>query len=136
MVAGPRWGRFISSFETDPRVTAPDFKARITILTEEEGGRRSPPHNFIRWDFGYLEDPPGSDIYMIWPLFVDENEPPLPTGVPISGTQLATMKIVAPQMQAYHRARLYVGMPFHCHEGARIVARGVVTDLLRFGSGK
>ena len=66
---------------------------------------------------------------MIWPLFVDENGTPLPTGVPISGTQLATMKIVSPQMHEYHRSRLYVGMPFHCHEGSRVVGKGVVTAL-------
>ena len=33
-----------------------DFEAEITIFTEEEGGRTTPPRNGIRWDFMYPED--------------------------------------------------------------------------------
>ena len=50
-----------------------DFEAVIRIYSHEEGGRRTPPFNGIRWDFGYADDPPGSSIYMIMPDFFDEH---------------------------------------------------------------
>ena len=32
-----------------------DFEAIVTIFSESEGGRRTPPHNGIRWDFAYAD---------------------------------------------------------------------------------
>jgi hypothetical protein len=114
----------------------PDFEAEITILTKEQGGRTNPPHNYIRWDFGYAEDNPlepkrslSANIYMIYPNFLDKNGAPIPKGIPLSGTFQARMHILVKDMVEYHRKRLSVGTKFNCHEGSRIVARGTVTSL-------
>ncbi|MCB1466195.1 MAG: hypothetical protein KDK08_03390 [Rhizobiaceae bacterium] len=114
----------------------PDFEAEITILTEEQKGRPTPPHNYIRWDFGYAEDNPlesernlDAVIYMIWPNFLDGAGTPIPKGIPLIGTYRARMHILVRDMVPYHQKRISVGLHFNCHEGARIAARGVVTKL-------
>ncbi len=78
--------------------TEPDFEAEITILTAEQGGRTNPPHNYIRWDFGYAEDNPpepkrslSANIYMIYPNFLDESGTPVQQGIPLSGTYQGVM---------------------------------------------
>lgn len=116
--------------------TEPDFEAEITIPTVEHSGRTNPPQNFIRWDFGYAEDNPlepehnlSATIYMIYPNFLDEDGTPIPKGIPLRGTYKARMHIVVKEMKEFHRSRLSVGVKFNCHEGSRIVARGVVTKL-------
>ena len=121
---------------TDIYSTEPDFEAEITILTEEQTGRKTPPHNYIRWDFGYAEDNPlepernlDAEIYMIWPNFLDDDGAPIHKGIPLSGTYKARMHILVKEMMCYHRKRISAGVKFNCYEGARIVARGVVTKL-------
>jgi translation elongation factor EF-Tu-like GTPase len=121
---------------TDLYSTEPDFEAEITILTEEERGRQTPPHNYIRWDFGYADDNPlepernlDKEIYMIWPNFLDDDGTPIQKGIPLIGTYKARMHILVKEMMDYHRKRISVGLKFNCHEGARIMARGVVTKL-------
>jgi hypothetical protein len=107
-----------------------DFEAIICIKPFSEGGVKF-AFNGIRWDFGYLEDPPGSSIYMIWPDFLDEcgnsraKEDLLPIGIEL----LAAMTIVSPEMRSYHRERIHEGTLFYCHEGARRVASGRVTRI-------
>lgn len=44
-----------------------DFEAEVTILTAEQGGRKTPVFNGIRWDFRYSEDQPSDGVYMIHP---------------------------------------------------------------------
>ena len=116
--------------------TEPDFEAKITIPTIAESGRKYSPQNQIRWDFGYAEDNPlelernlSATIYMIYANYLDENDAPIAKRVPLSGTYKAYMHIVVREMVPYHRSRLAVGTEFNCHEGSRIVARGVVTRL-------
>ena len=114
----------------------PDFEAEITIPTLKQSGRKFPPQNQIRWDFGYAEDNPlepernlSATIYMIYANYLDDNDTPIPQGIALSGTYKAHMHIVAREMMEYHRIRLMVGTKFNCHEGCRIVARGEVTKL-------
>ncbi|WP_283967502.1 hypothetical protein [Tritonibacter sp. AK171] len=121
---------------TDLYLTEPDFEAEITILTEEQRGRQAPPHNYIRWDFGYAEDNPlepernlDAEIYMIWPNFLDTEGTPIQKGIPLVGTYKAWMHILAREMVCYHRKRISAGLKFNCYEGGQIVARGVVTEL-------
>lgn len=121
---------------TDLYLTEPDFEAEITILTEEQRGCRAPPHNYIRWDFGYAEDNPlererylDAEIYMIWPNFLDTEGTPMQKGIPLVGTYKARMHILVREMVYYHRKRISVGLKFNCYEGGQIVARGVVTEL-------
>lgn len=120
----------------DLYLTEPDFEAEITILTTEQKGRETPVFNYIRWDFGYAEDNPlepernlDATLYMIWPNFLDDEDVPIAKGIPLVGTYKARMHIPVREMVAYHQKRISVGLHFNCHEGARIVARGVVTKL-------
>jgi len=46
------------AYMTDLYLTESHFEAEIPILTEEQRGRKTPPYNYIRWDFGYAEDNP------------------------------------------------------------------------------
>lgn len=121
--------------------TEPDFEAEITILTAEQGGRTNPPHNYIRWDFGYAEENPlelnrnlSAEIYMIWPNFLDHSGTPILDSIPLRGTYRAYMHILIREMIEYHRGRLDVGTKFNCHEGSKIVARGTVTRLRAISS--
>ena len=106
------------------------FAAKIRILPEDEGGRRMPPFNRIRWDFGYATDAPAQEIYMIWPEFLDVAGQPIADKIPLVGDYAAKMRIVSPKAVAYHSTRISIGTQFHCHEGARIVATGIVTKIL------
>ena len=106
-----------------------DFLANIRILPPGEGGRRSPPHNGIRWDLRYGDGPAGSGVFAIWPLFMAADGStiigPLETGITLN----ARMFILFPEMRDYHRRRLTVGTRFFCMEGNKSCAEGVVTEI-------
>ena len=107
----------------------PDFEAEITILTVDQGGRTSPPYNYIRWDFGYAEENAfepernlSANLFMIYPNFLDEFGAPIPKGIPLSGLYRVHMHILIREMVDYHRGRLTEGIQFNCHAGSKIVA--------------
>ncbi|MCU1016059.1 hypothetical protein [Stenotrophomonas geniculata] len=107
-----------------------DFEARIRILAPEEGGRRSPARNGIRWDFAYAADAGAPELFMIWPDFRHAEgdswatELPLLVGEPL----LAGLTVVNEVLRAgLHRERIRPGVRFHCHEGPKVVAVGEVT---------
>lgn len=111
---------------------ADDFEATIRILSESEGGRRTPPFNGIRWDFSYAADSSLDQMYMIWPDFYGPDgdsllkDFPLPLGVDLP----ARMTVVVDEMREQtHRARIKPGVEFYCHEGPKRVAVGRVTRI-------
>jgi hypothetical protein len=107
-----------------------DFEARITILTEEEGGRKTPPVNGIRWDFLYAQDDPADGIYMIWPDFFGDDGSSFSTDTRLEGTLHARMHIARKEgIAAWHQNRLLEDTEFYCVEGSTKVAKGVVTKL-------
>jgi hypothetical protein len=106
-----------------------DFDAIIRIFSPDEGGRRSPVFNGIRWDFAYADHQPPDTLYMIWPDFLTADGTSRPSGEPLPiGVDLpARMLIVVDEMRAeVHRARIRPGVRFYCHEGGKRVAEGVV----------
>jgi hypothetical protein len=109
---------------------APAFEVRYRYLNEEEGGRKSPPRQHVRWDFLYEGDDPFKDgISMVWPEFVSEEGLVLPEGeVPTSGR--ARMFNVNPERHAFHRARVSIGVRGFFMEGSRRVAHCEVTSVL------
>jgi hypothetical protein len=114
-----------------------DFEAVIRIYRREEGGRRTPACNGVRWDFAYAEGQPPDTLYMIWPDFLGPDGRSLPADQPLPvGPELpARMLVVADQMWAeVHRGRVAPGVRFFCHEGGRRVAEGVVTRVIRRAS--
>ncbi len=108
-----------------------DFEAQIRIYPPEEGGRKVPAFNRVRWDFCYADDPEQA-LYMIWPDFCQPDgdsypaDQPLPTGVELP----ARMVILNQKLRAeVHQARLIPGVRFYCCEGRRHTAEGVVTRI-------
>ena len=110
------------------RSAKPDFEAKITILSETEGGRSTPPHNWIRWDFAYRGEDISEELFMIWPYFVGLDGLPVPKDQPLVGTYHARMFICVRDMVEFHETRISKGLDFNCHEGRRVVATGVVTN--------
>ncbi len=107
-----------------------DFVARITILTEDEGGRKTPPVNGIRWDFLYADDEVQDGLYMIWPDFFGEDGSSFPKDIQLTGTLNARMFILSKEgIPEWHQERLQEGTEFFCMEGPKRVAKGVVTKL-------
>jgi len=109
-----------------------DFEAEVTIFSEADGGRRTPPRNGIRWDLCYASDNPSDGIYCIYPDFVRTTDGeridngPLPVGIPM----LARFTIANQNLRvSMHQSKLEVGVEFYCHEGGRRVAHGVVTKI-------
>lgn len=103
------------------------FEAEITIFTESEGGRKSPPLNGIRWDMAYEVDEPQGKLYMVWPEFIDESGDAIDSGIPLKGTLKARMHILSEEMVDLHAKRISVGTIFFSMEGIKKVAKGVVT---------
>jgi translation elongation factor EF-Tu-like GTPase len=109
-----------------------DFEATIRIFREDEGGRRSPVFNGIRWDFCYAETDPKDGIWMIHPHFHDARGESIPEeqALPVDVSLPARMFIVVDEMRdEIHRRKVRVGGRFYCHEGARRVAEGVITEI-------
>ena len=108
-----------------------DFEAEITILTTAEGGRTTPPNNYIRWDFLYAEEAVEDGIrYGIYPEFLDAIGRPLTGSLALGGRDTARMYIVSDaHRQEVHHARIALDTIFFMMEGRRKVARGQVTKL-------
>lgn len=104
-----------------------DFTAHIRILSVQEGGRLTPAHNGIRWDFAYADD--RERQYMIWPDFHDASGASLAGELPVGITLAARMVIVVDDMRAWHASRLRPGVRFYCHEGSKRVAIGEVAAI-------
>lgn len=105
-----------------------DFEAEIAILSELEGGRKTPPLNGIRWDFLYDGDRAEDSLYMIWPEFIDSKGDAIPKDIPLAGTLQARMHILNREAAAsIHKKRIQVGTAFFAMEGPHKVAKGVVT---------
>jgi translation elongation factor EF-Tu-like GTPase len=109
-----------------------DFEAEIVIRRESEGGRNSPTYNGIRWDFCYAGDNPQDGIYMIWPDFCDAEGVSFPSGRSLDiGVPLRARMVIANDelRRSIHRDRIAPGVRFHCQEGGRSVADGVVLGI-------
>jgi hypothetical protein len=109
-----------------------DFEAKIRIFREDEGGRKSPAVNGIRWDLNYAEELPSVGLYMIHPDFLDEDGQSLhlDRALPVDKQLSARMYVIIDEMRSeVHRSRIKVGTQFYCCEGPRRVAEGEVTRI-------
>ncbi|UOR05929.1 hypothetical protein MUN82_02230 [Hymenobacter aerilatus] len=106
----------------------PDFKVTYRFYTQEEGGRYSPPHQHIRWDFRYDDPAISTGHFMIWPEFVKPTGEVLPAGpVPLHG--IADMYIINRDMRAFHYQHIRVGVRGYFMEGKRIAVCEVIEIL-------
>lgn len=108
-----------------------DFLVCYRFLSTTEGGRSTPPHQHVRWDFLYEGDDPLIDgVHMIWPEFVDAAGDVLPEGeVPAVG--MAQMFVVNRERTSFHQSRIRIGVRGFFMEGARKVAECEVTAIPR-----
>ena len=113
---------------------SPDFEVAYRFYKLEEGGRKDPPRQHVRWDFLYSGDDPAKDgISMVWPEFISEAGAVLPEGeVPYEGR--ARMFIVNPERVEFHRARITAGVRGYFVEGSHRIAECTVTNVLGLAS--
>lgn len=108
---------------------APDFRVSYTMYSPEEGGRTTPAHQHIRWDFQYADTSIATSHFMIWPEILLPGGEMLTDGaVPPHG--LADMFIVAPSFRAFHRQHIRPGVRGYFMEGPRRVGACEVVDIL------
>ena len=93
-----------------------DIEAEIYFLTSAEGGRSSPAFDNYRPQFYY--DGHDWDAPHLYPDVKQVNP---------GDTVRAYLGFLSP---AEHFGKLYVNMPFQIREGARVVGRGRVTQIL------
>jgi len=119
-----------------------DFEVVYRFLTETEGGRRTgTPYQGYRCDWLYEEDnaaPPGKlQLWMIWPIFVDEDGIPLRNGTQVSPEGTARMLIVNDQLrESIHRQRLVAGVKGFFMESSKRVAEATVSKLVALANNR
>jgi len=104
---------------------APDFRVTYRLFTAEEGGRKTPAYQHIRWDFRY-EDTKAS--WMIWPEFLDPDGKMVPNG-PFSPVGQADMFIINPESLESHRPHVRPGQRGYFWEGRPVGVCEVVEML-------
>lgn len=89
---------------------SPDFRVTYRLFTAEEGGRKTPANQHIRWDFCYEDKNivPRSR-FMIFPEFLDPDGFIIPNG-PFSPVGQANMFIVNPDRRDFHRQHIRPGV--------------------------
>lgn len=109
-----------------------DFEVRYRFFGSEDGGRTRPPHQFYRSDWSYDgDDIEKTGIFMIWPIFLDENGAFIERDSPVPVEGIAQMFIVNDEFRTSIHAKLLApGVRGYFMEGPNRVAEAVVTRLL------
>jgi translation elongation factor EF-Tu-like GTPase len=97
-----------------------DIEARITFLTSDQGGRRTPARTGYLPQFSY--DGQDWDAIQTYP----DRETVNP-----GETVTAYLAFLSPEQ---HKGKLYPGKEFQVREGTRVVATGIVTKILELDS--
>lgn len=108
-----------------------DFKVKYRIFSESEGGRKTLPHQGIRWDFKYQDvDPdPRNQFFMIHPEFED-GQGDLITSGPVPTEGVARMWILMPERRDYHSDRIQLGVKGYFCEGPLDAAECEVIEIM------
>jgi hypothetical protein len=96
--------------------TRDDFEADVRILTEREGGRRTPPYNGIRWDLRYFFQGEG-EVSMVWPEFIHDTGETIRADQPLSGLLEARFYVINAEMRDFHRQHARPGFGFSALKG-------------------
>lgn len=108
---------------------APDFRVSYSLYSEEEGGRKTPALQHIRWDFRYDAKAVSTGTFMIWPeILLPSGEMLLEGFVPMHG--LADMFILFPAGRVFHKQHICLGTRGYFVEGPHRVAVCEVVEIL------
>jgi len=108
---------------------APDFRVTYRLFTAEEGGRKMPPFQGIRWDFCYEDKAINTSTWMIWPEFLGLDGAVLSPG-PIPELGQANMFCLNPDARGFHRQYIQPGVRGYFVEGPRRVGVCEVVEVL------
>lgn len=95
-----------------------EIEADIRYLTTEEGGRKNGVLSGYRGQFYY-----DGDNYDGFQFFPDQSEGEM---VELGITVNALVRFPQSRWDQFHSKRIFVGMEFEIHEGAKVVGRGTV----------
>ena len=110
----------------------PDFRVSYRFYSEDEGGRKTYPHQGYRSDFWY-EHPKHTvkGIFMIWPEFENEDGDIILEGdVPVPANGTARMWVARPEFRDYHTQRMSIGTKGYFMEGGRRVAECEIIEFV------
>lgn len=110
----------------------PDFQVSYRLFSAEEGGRKTPHFQGIRWDFSYEDETIGKQkqVFLIWPEFVSDLGEMLPEDEPMPKQGLADMFIVNPAFRAFHSQHIKVGVRGYFREGFHKIGLCEVVEIL------
>ena len=107
-----------------------DFRVRYRFYEEEEGGRKTMPHQGIRTDFSF-EQPCGlRGNFIIWPEFEGaDGNIILDETIPVNKNGTARMWIINNERRIIHRDNIKIGLKGYFLEGKR-TAECTVIEIL------
>ena len=110
----------------------PDFQVSYRLFSAEEGGRKTPHFQGIRWDFSYEDETVGKlkQVFLIWPEFVSDSGEMLPEDEPMPKQGLADMFIVNPAFRTFHSQHIKVGVRGYFREGSHKIGLCEVIKIL------
>lgn len=106
----------------------PDFRVTYRLFSPEEGGRKTPAYQGIRWDIQY-EDEAGAKTYLVYPEFIDPDSFAIPNG-PFASVGRANMFVLNPTLLDFHRPRIRPGIRGYFMEGPRRVGVWEVVEVI------
>ena len=108
----------------------PDFRILYRFFREDEGGRKSLPLQGYRSDWTYLNGET-SQLYMIWPRFLDQEENELCSYQMIEMSGLANMYIISDKLiNSVHKDKVKVGTRGFLMEGPKKVAEAEIIEVI------
>ena len=108
-----------------------DFEVRYRFYSEAEGGRKS--QQFFQgyrcdWVYADFEADEPRQVWMIWPIFIDDNGQFVPESARVNLEGTAHMMIVNEDLrQTVHKDRIRPGVKGFFVEGPIKVAEAIVT---------
>jgi translation elongation factor EF-Tu-like GTPase len=107
---------------------AADFEAEVRFISSSECGRQGPAVQWYRPDIQYNDS---EELWMVWPIFLDNNGAELTKGTVIPIVSNANFYIINDEFRRrVHRNKLHLNTDFHICEGLRKVAVCRVVKIL------
>ncbi|MGI4733579.1 MAG: hypothetical protein ACRYG7_00195 [Janthinobacterium lividum] len=114
----------------NPDSALPDFRVTYRLFTAEEGGRKTPAYQGIRWDFRYEDKAISTGTWIIHPEFLGLNGQVLPVE-PLPMLGQSNMFILNAELRSFHRQHIRPGTCGYFVEGPHRVGVCEVVEVLR-----